>query len=106
VLDLASAHVVALDHLAAGGASDVFNVGAGKGHSNWEVVKAVKRISGIDFPVKVGPRRPGDPAELIADSTKLQRMLGWKPECSDLDSIVGSAWEWHRTHPHGYSHPV
>mgnify|MGYP001167495325 CR=1 FL=1 len=102
VLDLASAHVVALDHLAAGGASDVFNVGAGKGHSNWEVVKTVKRISGSDFPVEIGPRRPGDPSELVADSTKLQRMLGWKPECSDLDTIVGSAWEWHRTHPHGY----
>ena len=102
VLDLSSAHVVALDHLAAGGASDIYNVGAGKGHSNWEVIETVKRISGINFSVEIGPRRPGDAVELVADSSKLQRTLGWKPEYSDLDAIVGSAWEWHRTHPHGY----
>ncbi|MBV9282352.1 MAG: UDP-glucose 4-epimerase GalE [Chloroflexi bacterium] len=102
VVDLAAAHVLALDHLSSGGPSDVFNVGAGTGHSNREVVKTVKRVSGVDFPVEIGPRRAGDPAELVADSTKIQSLLGWKPEYSDLDTIVSSAWEWHRTHPHGY----
>jgi UDP-glucose 4-epimerase len=102
VLDLASAHLVALDHLCREGASDVFNVGTGVGHSNLEVIETVKRISGVDFPVDVEPRRPGDTAELMADATKLRRQLGWEPRYSDLDTIVGSAWEWHRTHPRGY----
>jgi UDP-glucose 4-epimerase len=103
VLDLASAHVLALEHLAAGGASDVFNCGTGRGYSNWQVVDAVKRISGVDFPVAIGPRRPGDAAELVADSTRLRRVLGWEPLHSDIDTIVASAWEWHRTHPDGYA---
>lgn len=102
VLDLASAHIVALDHLARGGGSDVFNVGTGIGHSNLEVIETVKRISGVDFPVDVKGRRPGDTAELMADATKLRSQLGWEPRYSDLDTLVGSAWEWHRTHPQGY----
>jgi UDP-glucose 4-epimerase len=60
-------------------------------------------VSGVDFPVEVGPRRPGDPPELTADSTKLRESLGWEPRYSDLETIVRSAWEWHRSHPHGYT---
>jgi UDP-glucose 4-epimerase len=102
VIDLAAAHVAAVEHLAAGGASDVFNIGTGTGYTNWEVIRTVQRISGVDFPVEVKPRRAGDPVTLIADATRLREQLGWQPKCSDLDTIVGTAWEWHRTHPEGY----
>jgi UDP-glucose-4-epimerase GalE len=102
VLDLATAHVAALEDLVRGGRSDVYNIGTGQGHSNWEVVRAVQQISGVDFPVEVGPRRPGDPPELVADATKLRQTLGWQPEYSDLETIISTAWEWQRTHPEGY----
>jgi UDP-glucose 4-epimerase len=102
VLDLADAHVRALDALAGGSSSEIYNVGAGTGYSVWEVVKAVQRVSGVDFPVEVGPRRPGDPAELVADSSRLQRASGWQAQHSDLETIVESAWRWQSTHPAGY----
>jgi len=102
VLDLASGHVAALERLAGDGESGVFNIGAGRGYSNREVIEALKRISGVDFPVQVGPRRPGDSVELIADVAKLRRATGWTPQNSDLDTIVESAWRWHSSHPHGY----
>lgn len=105
VLDLASAHVKALEYLADGGSSTVFNVGTGQGHSNREVIGTLKAVSGVDFPVDVGPRRPGDAAELVADSTRLRDTLGWSPPHSDLETIVESAWRWHRTHPQGYREP-
>jgi UDP-glucose 4-epimerase len=103
VLDLATAHVAALEYLASGGTFDIFNVGSGRGYSNWDVINTLKRTSGEDFKVVIGPRRPGDPTELVADSTKLQRQLGWAPRCSDLDTIVASSWKWHEEHPRGYS---
>jgi UDP-glucose-4-epimerase GalE len=102
VLDLASAHVIALDYLQGGGGSQTYNVGAGHGYSNWEVVRALKQISGVDFPVEVGPRRPGDPAQLIADPAKLEQAFGWRPQYSDLDTIVSTAWAWQHSHPGGY----
>jgi UDP-glucose 4-epimerase len=102
VLDLASAHVMALAYLTGGGANDIFNVGAGRGYSNLDVINTLKRISGIDFPVVLRPRRPGDPSKLIADVEKIDRVLGWRAQYSDLDTIVGSAWEWQRSHPHGF----
>jgi UDP-glucose 4-epimerase len=102
VLDLADAHVAALHYMDEGGPSDAFNIGTGAGSSNREVLKTVKRVSEIDLSVKVGPRRPGDPAELVADSTKLQRTMGWTPRHSDLETIVRSAWKWHSSHPNGY----
>jgi UDP-glucose 4-epimerase len=67
-----------------------------------EVVKTVQRVSGVDFPVEMGPRRPGDPAELVADSSRLQQATGWQARYSDLETIVVSAWRWHSTHPAGY----
>lgn len=103
VLDLASAHVMALDHLAAGGRSDIFNVGTGEGHTNREVIETLKRISGVDFSVEIGPRRPGDTIELVADASRLRSALGWTAEYSALDTIVESAWRWHRSHPRGYA---
>lgn len=102
VLDLASAHVMALEYLQHQGEHATFNVGAGHGYSNLEVISALKRISGVDFDVSVLPRRAGDPSQLVADVTKIGRELGWQARHSDLDTVVGSAWEWQRKHPHGY----
>lgn len=106
VLDLASAHVVALNYLAGGGGNNVWNVGTGQGSSNWDVIRTVKRVSGVDFAVDLVPRRAGDPAELIADATKLQEELGWRAEHSALDTIIGSAWSWYSSHPEGYATPI
>jgi UDP-glucose 4-epimerase len=93
VSDLAEAHVGAVEHLLKGGASDVFNVGTGHGHSVKEVVAAVERVTGKPVPHVVGPRREGDPPSLVADSTRLQKTLGWKPVRADLERIVNDAWE-------------
>lgn len=98
VSDLAEAHVLAVEHLLKGGNSDVFNVGTGSGHSVREVVAAVERITGKKVPRQLGPRREGDPASLVADSQKLQRMLGWRPMRADLDRIVTDAWDFARHH--------
>ena len=102
VADLASAHLKPLEYLVAGGDSDQFNVGTGKGYSNQELVDMAKQVTGNDFTVKYGDRRSGDPDQLIASSQKLQQALGWKPEHSDLETILRSAWQWHSSHPHGY----
>lgn len=101
VEDLAHAHVLALDYLARGGASDVLNVGSGRGYSNRELIDAVKRATGVDFRVVIHPRRPGDPVVTQADITKIRRVLGWAPE-HDLDAMVRTAWEWRRRNPDGY----
>lgn len=102
VLDLASAHVMALRYLIDGGSNEILNVGAGQGHSNREVIDTVQGVSRVDFPVEVHPRRPGDPSQLIADVEKIRQVLGWQAGYSSLGTIVSSAWEWQRTHPHGY----
>lgn len=102
VLDLATAHVGALEHLAGGGGSTVLNVGAGTGYSNREIIRTLKQVSGVDFDVEIGPRRPGDPASLVADSARISSSLGWRANNSDLETIVTSAWRWHSSHPHGY----
>jgi len=102
IVDLCDAHLHALDALMRGHATDAYNVGTGRGYSNREIVEAVCRITGINFEIRYGPRRPGDPDELVADSSRLQNALGWRPRYSDLDTIIGSAWQWHRTHPNGY----
>lgn len=101
VLDLAQAHILALRALDEG--SRVYNLGNGEGYSVREVIEVAKEVTGRDFPVEMGERRPGDPAVLIASSEKIRNELGWAPEYSDLEDIIGSAWEWHRTHPEGYS---
>jgi UDP-glucose 4-epimerase len=94
VTDLARAHLAALAHLRAGGASDVFNCGYSHGFSVLEVIETVKRISGRDFEVREAPRRPGDPAALVAASAKIRERLGWRPELDHLGTIVAHALSW------------
>jgi UDP-glucose 4-epimerase len=90
--DLAKAHIAAIDHLLAGGASEVFNVGTGRGFSVREVLAAVEAVTGKAVPHVFGDRREGDPAELVADSSQLRSRLGWTPEYTELERIVASAW--------------
>ena len=92
--DLCSAHLLGLEHLVAGGESRAYNMGNGQGYSIKEVIDAAKKVTGTDFEVKSGKRRDGDPARLVADSTRLQKELGWKPEFTDLETIIQHAWEW------------
>jgi UDP-glucose 4-epimerase len=94
VTDLIEAHVLALMHLLGGGANLTANCGYGTGYSVLEVVAAVKRVSGVDFDVRIAPRRAGDPAALVADSTRIRELLGWTPAHADLDTIVGHALAW------------
>jgi UDP-glucose 4-epimerase len=94
VSDLARAHSAALDHLRSGGANGTFNCGYGHGFSVLEVIDMVKKVSGKDFPVTLGPRRAGDPAGLVADNTRIRGALNWKPELDDLETIVRHALAW------------
>ncbi len=104
VEDLAETHLRALDHLQPGKGL-ALNLGIGRGYSVKQVIDSCRRITGHNIPTAIGPRRPGDPAELVADSTLAQRVLGWKPKYTDIDAIVATAWRWHQSHPHGYSSP-
>jgi UDP-glucose 4-epimerase len=94
VTDLAQAHIAALEMLCAGGESNQYNVGTGRGYSVKEVLQAVEKVTGEKVPFVMGPRREGDPPELVADSSRLQKELGWKPAHSDLETIVETAWAW------------
>ena len=100
VIDLAQAHILALQALNEG--SRVYNLGNGRGFSVREVIETARQVTGHPIPAIEGPRRPGDPAVLIASSTKISRQLGWQPRYPDLRAIISSAWDWHRKHPHGY----
>jgi UDP-glucose-4-epimerase GalE len=102
VEDLCSAHLLALDHLAAGGESRAYNLGNGRGFSVREVIEAVQRVTGAPIPVEEAPRRRGDPAVLVADSSRIRADLGWGPIHPELETIVAHAWQWHRTHPQGF----
>lgn len=95
ILDLASAHILALEKLQKDHKSDSYNLGTGNGYSNLEIINKIKEISGKEFPVTFGPRRPGDPPRVFADNTKAVTQLGWNPEYSDIDTIISSAWKWH-----------
>ena len=101
VLDLAEAHVRAVEHLASGGPSDALNVGTGQGASVREIVELVRAVSGRPIPSRDGPRRPGDPAAVWAATDRAASVLAWQAR-HDLRSIVESAWRWHVTHPDGF----
>ena len=96
VTDLVAAHAVALKHLRAGGTSDIFNCGYGRGYSVLEVVETVRRVSDLPLDARLAPRRPGDPASIVASSAKIRDALGWQPRLDDLDKIVIHALAWER----------
>jgi UDP-glucose 4-epimerase len=101
IADLVSAHLLALDAL---GENDrlIYNIGNGNGYSVREVIETARRVTGVPIPAREAARRPGDAPRLVASSGKIRRELGWTPRHPDLTDIIASAWEWHRSHPHGY----
>jgi UDP-glucose 4-epimerase len=101
VIDLAQAHILALHALDQG--SRVYNLGNGQGFTVLEVIQTAREITGHPIPAEIGPRRPGDPAVLIASSDTIQRELGWQPQYPNLRDIIQSAWKWHQAHPKGYA---
>jgi glycosyltransferase involved in cell wall biosynthesis len=102
VSDLASAHVLAAEALVEGLGSRTYNLGNGQGYTVRQVIETARRITGREIPAVDAPRRPGDPAVLVASSDRIKDELGWTPRFPDLEDIIGTAWEWHRRHPHGY----
>jgi UDP-glucose 4-epimerase len=105
VADLASAHLLALDDLEKN-EKLIYNLGSGRGFSVREVIDTARKVTGHAIPAKEVARRPGDPPVLVASSDKIRRELNWQPVHPELESMIGSAWEWHRAHPHGYGdHP-
>lgn len=103
VTDLAEAHILAVEYLAKGGESNIFNLGNGVGYSVREVIETARRVTGHPIPATEVPRRAGDPARLVASGEKAKNILGWEPKIKKLDEIVESAWKWHRKHPDGYT---
>lgn len=103
VNDLAEAHASALAYLRGGGRSEFLNLGSGRGYSVLEVIECARKVTGTPIPLRIEPSRAGDASRLIADTTKVQRLLGWVPRWSDLPTIVQSAWKWHLRHPQGYT---
>lgn len=103
VTDLVDAHVLALKYLFKEKKSDVFNLGNGNGFTVKEVIAATEKALGKEIPYEEAPRREGDPAVLVADSSKAKKILGWDPQYADLEEIIASAWKWHSAHPEGYA---
>ena len=97
VSDLARAHMAALTHLRAGGASDIFNCGYGRGYSVKQIVDVVKQVSGVDFKARMSPRRPGDPAAIVARADRIRDVLGWQPRLDDVEKIVAGALAWEKS---------
>jgi len=100
ILDLAQAHILALYALDKG--SRAYNLGNGQGFTIQELINVAREITGHPIPAEAGPRRPGDPATLIAGSDTIRKELGWKPQYPDLHTIIQTAWNWHKAHPNGY----
>ncbi len=102
VCDLAKAHVLALQHLLKGGGSRVYNLGSENGFSVRQMIDCAKKVTAVDFTVVEEALRAGDPAVLIASSEKIRSELGWIPEHSSVEEVIGTAWKWHKGHPRGY----
>lgn len=102
VTDLAQAHLLALESLRSGNNSNAYNLGNGKGFSNKEVVNIAREVTGKEIKAIDAPRRPGDPAILVASSSKAMDELGWKPEFTELSQIIETAWRWHKNKPNGF----
>lgn len=101
-LDLADAHILAVDYLKAGNPSTAFNLGSSTGFSNREILEAARKVTNKEIPAEIAPRRSGDPDVLVASSTKAREVLGWKPQFDDISKIIETAWKWHTLHPEGY----
>ncbi len=80
----------------------MFKLRTTQGYSNLEILEAAKKVTGIDIPYTIGARRGGDPDSLVADSSKARKVLGWKPKHEDVDDVIATAWNWHKSHPKGY----
>ncbi|AIG66042.1 UDP-glucose 4-epimerase GalE [Weissella tructae] len=102
VMDLADAHIKALDYLAEGKPSEAFNLGSASGYSVKEMVEAARVATGVEIPAEVGPRRAGDPDSLVASSDKARELLHWQPQYENVEDIIQTAWTWMQKHPHGY----
>ncbi len=102
VLDLANAHICALNYLRGGGESNFFNLGTGHGFSVKEIIDAAEKVTGLKIKKELGARRPGDPARLIASGEKARKILQWTPRFDDVEKIIATAWNWHKSHPKGY----
>lgn len=102
VMDLAQAHILAVEYLMQGRESAIFNLGNGVGFTVKEVIDTARKVTGHPIPAVTAPRRAGDPARLIASSKKAKEVLGWNPRHADLEEIIASAWKWHESHPKGY----
>ena len=101
-LDLADAHILAVDYLKAGNPSTAFNLGSSTGFSNREILEAARKVTNKEIPAEIAPRRGGDPDVLVASSTKAREVLGWKPQFDDISKIIETAWKCHTLHPEGY----
>lgn len=102
VVDLIDAHILALEYLQAGNSSNTFNLGSSTGFSVKQMLEAAREVTGKEIPATVVSRRAGDPSTLIAASDKAREVLGWKPQYTDVNKIIESAWNWHMKHPEGY----
>ena len=102
VIDLADAHILALNYLRKGGASNVFNLGNGQGFSVKEMIIAAQKVTRQKIKTEIGTRRAGDPAQLIASSDKAKKILKWSPQFVDVEKIIETAWTWHKNHQNGY----
>lgn len=102
VLDLADAHISALNYLRNGGNSDIFNLGNGTGFSVKEIISAAEKVTGQKIKTEIGARRAGDPAQLIASSDKARKILHWTPKFNDVEKIISTAWNWHKNNPEGF----
>ncbi len=102
ILDLAEAHRLGLDYLDRGGKSTAFNLGNGAGYSVLEVIRAAEKVTGKKISFRIAPRRAGDPARLVGNSTRARETLGWHQKFGDLPTILETAWKWHQGHPDGY----
>ncbi len=102
VVDLADAHILALNYLRNGGDSEIFNLGNGRGFSVKEIISAAEKVTGQKIKTEIGERRAGDPAKLIASSDKAKKILHWTPRFSEVEKIIATAWNWHKNNPDGY----
>lgn len=103
VMDLADAHILAMEKLLKGEESSIYNLGNGEGFSVKEMIEAARKVTGHPIPAVIGHRRPGDPSKLIASSKKAQEELGWVPRFKRVEDIIASAWKWHRNNPKGFT---